>query len=230
MRRAWGSTDYELQSISNFNPKVLFYHTPLDVLLKKKNTAGTRRRPRSYWLSAVSLRRMTIFAAITSWCWGYEHGASEELLTVHRHSVIRDMPADSVSSPSRDWVSRIFDHVTMHRPGTPHPPPPPPLLSLSCRSTWGFFVFPHHHFHGHGAVCFSDWVFSPHTGDTSRLQVTEVRCFEGWTGCSGLFVLCVMSLCVHEIRTNYGGLVKRLFVDPVVQHCREHRCVNGAVV
>lgn len=23
------------------------------------------------------------FAAITSWCWGYEHGASEELLTVH---------------------------------------------------------------------------------------------------------------------------------------------------
>lgn len=106
------------------------------------------------------------FAAIPSWYWGCEHGASEELLTVHGYSVISVKPADSVSSPSRVWVSRIFDCVTMHR--LPHPP--------SCRSTWWFFVFPHH-FHGHDAVCFTAWAFPPHTGDTSHLQVKEVDWF-----------------------------------------------------
>lgn len=103
------------------------------------------------------------FAAITSWCWGYEHGACKELLTVHGYPVIGVMPADSVSSPSRNWVSRIFHRVTTHRPGVS-----PPSF---CRSTWCFFVFPHHRFHGHDALCFTDWAFSPHTGDTSHLQV-----------------------------------------------------------
>lgn len=56
------------------------------------------------------------FTAISSWCWGNEHGASGELLTVHGDPVIGAMPADSVSSPSRDWVSRTFDRVTTHRP------------------------------------------------------------------------------------------------------------------
>lgn len=42
------------------------------------------------------------FAAITSWCWGYEHGASEELLTVHGYPVVGVVPADSVSSSFRD--------------------------------------------------------------------------------------------------------------------------------
>lgn len=128
------------------------------------------------------------FAAITSWCWGYEHGASEELLTVHGYSVISDMPADSVSSPSRDWVSRIFDRVTMHRPRLSP-------TSSSCRSTWCFFVFPHHHFHGHDAVCFTDWAFSPHTGDTSHLQVKEVHWFLMTDGLQWLvFLVCYVSM------------------------------------
>lgn len=59
-------------------------------------------------------------AAITSW-YGDWHGASEELLTVHGYPVIGDMAADLVSYPSGDWVSRIFDRVTTHRPGLFHP-------------------------------------------------------------------------------------------------------------
>lgn len=99
------------------------------------------------------------FAGITSWCWGYVHGASEELLMVHGYPFIGVMAADSVASPSRNWVSRIFDRVTTHRP-------------FPCRSTWCFFVFLHHHFHVYDAPCFTDSAFTPHT---PHLQVKWVH-------------------------------------------------------
>lgn len=93
---------WKLQASDHLNPKVLSIDSVEDV----NATAETRIRLRLYWLCAASLIRTTIFAAaITSWCWGYEHGSSEELLTVHGYSVISVMAADSVSSPSRDWVS-----------------------------------------------------------------------------------------------------------------------------
>lgn len=144
----------------HFHPKVLFYLDSLWILNHCWNAQT------SVFLLAVRsvAQRNDDFAAITSWCWGYERGASEELLTVHWHPVIGVMPADSVYRPSKDWVSRTFDRVTTHRPGFPP-------SSISCRSTWCFFVFPHHHFHGHDAPCFTDWAFSPRTGVTSHLQV-----------------------------------------------------------
>lgn len=86
------------------------------------SSAGTRARPRFYWLCATSLTRMTIFfvffSAITSWCWGHEHGGSKELRMVHGYPFIGAVSAESSSPLSRHWVSPPLI-VSRCRPGLP---------------------------------------------------------------------------------------------------------------
>jgi len=93
-----------------------------------------------------------------------------------------------VSSPSREWVSRIFHRVTTHRPG----------FFAPCRSTWCSSVFPHNHFHGNDALCFIDWAFSLH-----RRHITSAgKCWFDWMA-NGLrlIIFPLLSICCARLKS-----------------------------
>lgn len=136
------------------------------------SSAGTRARPRFYWLCATSLTRMTLFLVflfflpcynqlmLRPWTRRHQRTTDGPWIALHRRSACGIL-LTSVQTLSKS----TFDCVTMQARAFP-PNVAPHDVSTSPR----LFIF-----RGQDALCLRDRAFAPYADDRSQQGVKEMR-------------------------------------------------------